>query len=74
MRLPYSKDLIGPLAEAARGEGLKFGLYYSQAQDWIQSGRSEDANGGGGVAGTKPIREILINILKTLPPHRCVKS
>jgi alpha-L-fucosidase len=35
---PYKKDLIGPLAEAARNEGLKFGLYYSQAQDWNHPG------------------------------------
>ena len=35
---PYGKDLIGPLAEAARAEGLKFGLYYSQAQDWNHPG------------------------------------
>lgn len=35
---PYGKDLIGPLADAARAEGLKFGLYYSQAQDWTHPG------------------------------------
>jgi alpha-L-fucosidase len=35
---PYGKDLIGPLAEAARKQGLKFGLYYSQAQDWTNPG------------------------------------
>lgn len=35
---PYSKDLIGPLAEAARQNGLRFGLYYSQAQDWTHPG------------------------------------
>ena len=35
---PYKKGLIGPLAEAARKEGLKFGLYYSQAQDWTHPG------------------------------------
>jgi alpha-L-fucosidase len=35
---PYGKDLIGPLAEAARAEGLKFGLYFSQAQDWVHPG------------------------------------
>ncbi len=35
---PYGKDLIGPLANAAREEGLKFGLYYSQAQDWTNPG------------------------------------
>lgn len=35
---PYAKDLIGPLANAARAEGLRFGLYYSQAQDWTHPG------------------------------------
>ena len=35
---PYKKDLIGPLAEAARERDLKFGLYYSQAQDWTHPG------------------------------------
>ncbi|NBS84350.1 MAG: alpha-L-fucosidase [Verrucomicrobia bacterium] len=32
------RDLIGPLAEAVRAAGLRFGLYYSQAQDWINPG------------------------------------
>ncbi|HOX00813.1 MAG TPA: alpha-L-fucosidase [Candidatus Paceibacterota bacterium] len=35
---PYGKDLIGPLAQAAREQGLRFGLYYSQAQDWTHPG------------------------------------
>ena len=35
---PWKKDLIAPLAAAARTEGLKFGLYYSQAQDWNNPG------------------------------------
>ncbi|MCX6880804.1 MAG: alpha-L-fucosidase [Verrucomicrobia bacterium] len=35
---PWAKDLIGPLATAARAQGLKFGLYYSQAQDWNNPG------------------------------------
>jgi alpha-L-fucosidase len=35
---PYGKDLIGPLAIAARDRGLKFGLYFSQAQDWVHAG------------------------------------
>ena len=38
---PYGKDLIGPLAEAVRRQGLKFGLYYSQAQDWTHPGGSK---------------------------------
>ncbi|QNN24652.1 hypothetical protein HED60_21040 [Planctomycetales bacterium ZRK34] len=41
---PYGKDLIGPLAKAARAQGLKFGLYYSQAQDWNHPGGA--ASGG----------------------------
>jgi alpha-L-fucosidase len=32
------RDLIAPLAAAARSRGLKFGLYYSQAQDWTHPG------------------------------------
>lgn len=35
---PYKKDLITPLAEATRKQGLKFGTYYSQAQDWTHPG------------------------------------
>ena len=42
---PWKKDLIAPLAAAARAQGLKFGLYYSQAQDWN--------NPGGAKAGFK---------------------
>lgn len=30
---PYGKDMIGPLAEAVRAEGLRFGIYYSLL-DW----------------------------------------
>ncbi len=39
------RDLLAPLAEAVRGEGLKFGLYYSQAQDWTHPGGGK-AGGG----------------------------
>lgn len=35
---PYGKDLIAPLAEACKKNGIKLGLYYSQAQDWNQGG------------------------------------
>jgi len=40
------RDLLTPLAQAVRGNGLKFGLYYSQAQDWTHP--------GGAIMGTKP--------------------
>ncbi len=39
------RDLLEPLAKAVRGNDLKFGLYYSQAQDWIHP--------GGAIMGTK---------------------
>ena len=32
------RDLIGPLAQAVRTQGLRFGLYYSQYQDWYHPG------------------------------------
>jgi alpha-L-fucosidase len=35
---PYKKDLIKPLAEACRKHGIKLGLYYSHAQDWVNPG------------------------------------
>lgn len=35
---PHGGDLLAPLAEAVRAEGLKFGLYYSQAMDWMHPG------------------------------------
>jgi alpha-L-fucosidase len=35
---PCGKDLIAPLAEACRKQGIRLGLYYSQAQDWNQGG------------------------------------
>lgn len=39
------RDLVQPLADAVRAQDIKFGLYYSQSQDWI--------NLGGGT-GNKP--------------------
>ena len=35
---PYGRDLLRPLAEAAHRAGLRFGVYYSQAQDWNHPG------------------------------------
>jgi len=41
---PYGKDLLKPLVEACRREGIKVGFYYSQAQDWNHPGGA--ASGG----------------------------
>lgn len=35
---PAGRDLISPLAQAARAKGMKFGLYYSHSQDWVHPG------------------------------------
>ncbi len=35
---PCQRDFVAELAEACRHEGLKFCLYYSQAQDWHHAG------------------------------------
>ena len=36
----YGKDLLKPLAEACKKQGIKLGFYYSQAQDWNNPGGS----------------------------------
>ena len=41
---PFKRDIIKELAEACQKQGIKFGLYYSQAQDWNHPGGA--ANGG----------------------------
>lgn len=35
---PYGKDLLKPLAEACKKQGIKLGVYYSQAVDWTNPG------------------------------------
>ncbi len=35
---PYGKDLLKPLVNAARDQGMHIGFYYSQAQDWCHPG------------------------------------
>ncbi len=44
----YKKDLLKPLADACRKEGIKLGFYYSQAQDW---------NNPGGAVARRPASE-----------------
>ena len=39
-----ARDLLAPLASAVRSRGLKFGLYYSQAQDWTNPGGAKSGN------------------------------
>ena len=41
---PFKRDPIKELAEACKKYNIKFGLYYSQAQDWNHAGGA--ANGG----------------------------
>jgi len=38
------RDLIAPLEKAVRAQGLRFGLYYSQAQDWSNGGATPNPN------------------------------
>ncbi len=35
---PFGRDIMKELAEACQEQGLKFGFYYSQAQDWHHPG------------------------------------
>jgi alpha-L-fucosidase len=41
---PFKRDVIAEMAVACKKYGVKFGLYYSQAQDWNHPGGA--ANGG----------------------------
>lgn len=41
---PYGKDLLKPLAEACRKNGIKLGFYYSQSQDWSNGGTTKGGN------------------------------
>ena len=35
---PYGKDLLKPLADECHKQGIRLGFYYSQAQDWNNTG------------------------------------
>jgi len=37
---PYGKDLLKPLADECHKQGIRLGFYYSQAQDWNNTGGS----------------------------------
>ena len=41
---PFKRDAVKELADACKKYNMKFGLYYSQAQDWTEPGGA--ANGG----------------------------
>lgn len=45
MNSAAGRDLLAPLAQEVRDRGMNFGLYYSQAQDWVHPG---------GATGGKP--------------------
>ncbi|CAA6690016.1 MULTISPECIES: alpha-L-fucosidase [unclassified Lentimonas] len=42
---PFKRDVIKELSEACAKEGIKFGVYYSQAQDWTHTGGSMSRSG-----------------------------
>lgn len=42
---PFKRDPLAELAAACRKEGLKFGLYYSQAMDWHHPGGQPPGRG-----------------------------
>jgi alpha-L-fucosidase len=45
---PFKRDVVDEVANACRKHGMKFGLYYSHAQDW---------NNAGGATSRKEMRE-----------------
>ena len=43
---PFKRDVLKELSRAARKEGIHFGVYYSQRQDWNHSGGDVQGRGG----------------------------
>ncbi len=74
---PYKKDLLKPLVEACRKEGMKLGFYYSQAQDWTNGGAAEggrwdpaqkaDMDGYIDKVAVPQVRELLSNYGSDIP-------
>lgn len=48
---PFGRDVMKELASACKRHGIRFGFYYSQAQDW------DEPNAGGGYFQMLPRRE-----------------
>ncbi len=40
---PFKRDIIKELSEECKRQGIRFGVYYSQRQDWYHGGRSNKA-------------------------------
>ncbi len=71
---PFKRDVIKELAEAARKQGIHFGVYYSQRQDWnhpggdVQGGSRWDPNMDGSYAdylqkvAIPQVKELMTNI------------
>lgn len=62
------RDLVGELADAVRGEGLRFGVYYSGGYDWtfdstpigsVASGLAAIPGGDYGAYATAQVRELI---------------
>ena len=42
---PYKSDILKQLADACAKRGMRLGFYYSQSQDWHETGRRRATTG-----------------------------
>jgi len=56
---PFKRDIIKELSEECAKQGLRFGVYYSQNQDWYHRGNSKRGNNNPGTMSNDEYLELV---------------
>ena len=70
---PFGRDIVKELAEECARQGIKFGLYYSQTQDWHHPGgaRFNTRTNRRKIGSSKKSRKILTATSRIMSNRRC---